>query len=242
MVRLIISVLISLNSSIVFSQVSSDSIVGTALEDYGVISGSWHLNNHCKILDATLANEYERYVGAITIALRTELKNPEILLKIQANSKSIINKEPYLNCQKETKKIMAQSVLLAKNWFSNIQKLNGNGSKFGIKNEEAKKYSALVAAYHVEAKCKFGTEEDLSNIKLMLDAIRKVLFNRGVEIDRLNKLGFAVKRKLKNGAFTECDSKSEAFTTSVRKSSWTWVTKLVAEKSNKVNKASNPTP
>ena len=225
-----------------FAQLSNDKIVGDALEDYGVIAGAWHLNNHCKILSESLANELENNVAAITVAMRNDLKNQKMLLDIQSSSKSIIDKEPYSKCQEEARKVITETVILARNWVQGIGSATNNLNSTGLSEIEIKRYSALVAAYHIEENCKFGPDQDLADIQLMLNAIRKALSNRGVEMEPLNMIGIGVRNQIQKGPYSECNDETKSFTSRVRNGSWEWVRQLTEENPHKVNKASNPTP
>lgn len=242
MIRMIVILTVSFLPLKSFAQLSNDKIVGGALEDYGVIAGAWHLNEHCNILSDPLAKEFERNVAAITVAMRNDIKSHKTLLGIQSSSKSITDKEPYSKCKEEAIKVITETVLLARRWAQAIGKEQDNINNLGLSEIEIKRYSALVAAYHVEERCKFGTDQDLADIQLMLSAVRSSLSNRGVEMEPLNKIGIDVRNNISKGAYSECNNETKSFTSRVRSGSWAWVTQLIEDNPHKVNKASNPTP
>lgn len=220
------------------AQLSKDMLIGNVLENYGIVAGAWHLNNHCKVLSDSLAKEFESNVAAITVAMRRGMGSHNILLRIQSSSKSIIDKKPYSKCQDEAKKVITKTVLVARNWVQGIGKAKNSRSSSELSNKEKKRYSALVAAYHIEDKCKFGSDQDLADLQLMLNAVRKALNNRGVEMAPLNKIGIGVRKQVAKGPYSQCNDQTKIFTSRVRNKSWAWVKKLTTKNPYKVNKSS----
>jgi hypothetical protein len=94
-----------------------------ALGDYGLVAAGWYVNEHCQIIKGEDRKAFESNVATITTALRIELTNPDVLLTIQKGAKISTNKEPYLSCGKEAKKLFMYAFNHSSNWSKQITKL-----------------------------------------------------------------------------------------------------------------------
>ena len=125
MIRIIIALAL-LSSGLSHSQAklpTPQEMLGQALADYGTIAGTWHLNQHCSLLSPERAKELEDSVATITISLRSEIPNPNMLLQIQQSSKKVATTEPYSSCGEKAKKIILGGSAHAINWAKQIKRI-----------------------------------------------------------------------------------------------------------------------
>ena len=124
--RIIIIILCLLSSGFAYSQAkmpSPQGMLGQALADYGKVAGTWYLNQHCSLLSPERGKEFEDSVATITIALRNEIPNPNMLLKIQQPSKKVATSEPYSNCGEKAKEVILGGSAHAINWAKQIKRI-----------------------------------------------------------------------------------------------------------------------
>jgi len=122
----IIFLLSLLSPGLVHSQVkmpTAQEMLGQALADYGKIAGTWHLNQHCSLLSQDRAKELEDSVATITIALRSEISHPNMLLQIQQSSKKVATSEPYASCGEKAKEVILGGSAHAINWAKQIKRI-----------------------------------------------------------------------------------------------------------------------
>ncbi len=109
-----------LTLGIVERSTAQNNAVGSALESFGKVAGSWYLNQKCQYLDPQELQQFEANVAAITIALGKDLGDQKLLNLIQRSAKETVYSGKYGDCQK-TRPIFITGYAHSINWSEQIR-------------------------------------------------------------------------------------------------------------------------
>ncbi|WP_105102752.1 hypothetical protein [Microbulbifer pacificus] len=110
---------------------SRDTMIASALDEYGKVAGSWFLNEKCTFLSKEERSSFEESVALITVTLGREIGNPTILFVIQKGAKSATEKPEYSGCNSTSKELFQYGYDHSKNWSDQIRRLQAEVGKKG---------------------------------------------------------------------------------------------------------------
>ena len=99
-----------------------ESLVASALDDYGMVAGAWFINKKCNFVSGDNSQAFEENVATITVALGQDLGGPAMLFAVQKGAKNTVEKEPYSECKEKAKEVFDYGYAHSKNWSDQIKK------------------------------------------------------------------------------------------------------------------------
>lgn len=98
-------------------------LIGQALDDYAKVAGAWFLNKRCRFVTGVKAKKFDDNTAIINVTLSQDINNPDFLLVIQKHARQVAESEKYKNCGRESKNIVNWGVMHAKNWSTEIKRM-----------------------------------------------------------------------------------------------------------------------
>ena len=102
---------------------SRESLVASALDEYGKVAGAWFLNERCHYVHGDEKATFKNNVALITVALGQDLGGPRMLFTIQGGAKSAADLPKYRECSGTAKELFNYGYNHSKNWSEQIRKL-----------------------------------------------------------------------------------------------------------------------
>ena len=174
--------------------------IGKALEQYGVIAGSWFLDKKCKILDKNKSAEFEWYVANINIALSKIVKT-EMLRTTQSSAQKVSNSDKYA-CDQNSSELVNVSFSLAKKLSYGLTKKNY--SKDTSANYFLDRHSFVYLGMKLDDKCDVLSDNIRAEVKKVYDEVTKKIVTKFPNKKILS--GNRLKKSLNNIKNMKCNN------------------------------------